>query len=75
MYKVSNDLFLKIFLTQRRIEVSTYCDDDVVYRWEFFDQSAGDIVEYYLMSPRIIEKYRDFKQDLENNCPLLKELV
>lgn len=70
MMRASKNLFLKIYFSNKEIEVTPYLMENMVYVW--FDSQE---VEFrYLMHPKTFSEYEIFIDNLEKETPLLAEL-
>lgn len=70
MMRVSESLFLKIYFSNKKIEVTPYLIESMVYVW--YDTQEVDL--RYLMSPKTLSEYQSFIDKLEKETPLLAEL-
>lgn len=68
--RASENLFLKIYLSNRKLEATPYIIEDMIYVW--YDTQEVDI--RYLMSPKTLSEYQKFVEKLEKETPLLAEL-
>lgn len=70
MMRATESLFLKIYFSNKKIEVTPYLMEDMIYVW--YDSEEVDL--RYLMSPKTLSEYQDFIEKLEKETPLLIEL-
>jgi hypothetical protein len=70
MMRATENLFLKIYFSNKKIEVTPYLMESMVYDW--FDSAEVDL--RYLMNPKTLSEYQDFIDKLEKETPLLVEL-
>jgi hypothetical protein len=75
MYRVSEEMFFKMLLSGRSVEIHIYCEDNIVYIWESCDKLTDEMEYSYLMSPATARDYEDFKKKIQKELPLLVELV
>lgn len=68
--RVSEKLFLKIYFSNKKVEITPYLIESMVYVW--FDMDEADI--NYLMCPKTYHEYRMFIVKVEKEAPLLAEL-
>jgi hypothetical protein len=75
MYKATEKTFLMILLTGRLVDSYWYCEDDLVYFWEEWNNKLNKLDTCYLMSPKTAADYSKFVKKMKNECPLLMELL
>lgn len=68
--RASENLFLKIYFSNKKVEMTPYLIESMVYVW--FDSEEVDLK--YLMSPKTLSEYEVFINKLEKETPLLAEL-
>jgi hypothetical protein len=70
MMRASENLFLKIYFSNKRVEATPYIMESTVYVW----YDAGEVDVRYLMSSKTLREYQSFIDKLEKETPLLAEL-
>ncbi len=70
MMRVTEKLLLKIYFSNKKIEVTPYLMESMIYVW--YDSQEVDL--RYLMSVKTFSEYQDFVEKLEKETPLLVEL-
>ena len=74
MIKFDKNIFLTIYFSGRRVEVTPLVPCDVAYLWNnsVFDGTEDDYV--YLISPETKHNYLKFIENMKKEAPLLLEL-
>jgi hypothetical protein len=75
MFKANKKIFLEMYLSNKRVEVSVYVEPDRIYIWDDWDDSTQKVEFGYVVSPKTMSKYLKYVKNLEKTCPLLAELV
>ena len=70
MMRVTEKLLLKIYFSNKKIEVTPYLMESMIYVW--YDSQEVDL--RYLMNVKTFSEYQDFVEKLEKETPLLVEL-
>lgn len=70
MMEASKNLFIKIYFSNKAIQLTPYTVKNRVCVW--FDRDEEEIL--YLMSPETYNDYKQFVENLEKETPLLAEL-
>lgn len=70
MMRATESLFLKVYFSNKKIEVTPYLMESMIYVW--YDSEEVDL--RYLMNTKTLGEYQDFVKKLEKETPLLIEL-